>query len=45
MSQVTVSKGDTVRVVPAELAERYRDRGFKVTKLPDKPAEKQTAEK
>lgn len=29
--QVTVSKDDTVRVVPAELADRYRDRGFEVT--------------
>lgn len=31
MSQVTVSKGDTVRVVPAELADRYRDRGYEVS--------------
>lgn len=37
MSQVTVSKGDTVRVVPAELADRYRNRGFDVT--PVAPAE------
>jgi hypothetical protein len=28
MSQVTVTKGDQVRVVPAELADRYRSRGW-----------------
>lgn len=33
MSQVTVSKGDTVRVVPAELSDRYKARGFDVTEV------------
>jgi hypothetical protein len=31
MSQVTVSNGTDVRVVPAELAERYAARGFEVS--------------
>lgn len=45
MSQVTVTKGDTVRVVPAELADRYKDRGFEVKKVAEKPAAKDTPAK
>jgi broad-specificity NMP kinase len=43
MSQVTVSKDDTVRVVPAELADRYKARGFKVEKVADQTSAKASA--
>ena len=36
--QVTVSKGDDVRVIPAELAKRYQERGWKKTTSTPKPA-------